>query len=96
MKSGRKGIRRSSKASVSDGGTRPVKWQSNDVAMSMRKNGLARQRATTSVCSPREEGGTGQKCLRPAGAAVFVHDGLRRVLPPTDQAALVYRMKRID
>src|SRR5438067_4822667 len=34
--------------------------------------------------------------FRQAGAAVFLHDGLRRVVPPTDQAAFVDRVKRID
>ena len=34
--------------------------------------------------------------FRQTGAAVFLHDGLRRVVPPTDHAAFVYRVKRID
>ena len=33
---------------------------------------------------------------RQGGAAVFVHDRLRWVVPPTDHAALVHWMKRID
>ena len=60
----------------------------------MWKNGLARQRATAALARLRRV--PSEIAFRRAGAAVFLHDGLRRIVPPTDQPPFVYRVKRID
>jgi hypothetical protein len=50
------------------------------------------------VRRPFDVGGKMQirRIARQSGAPIFVHDGLRRIVPPTDDTAFVHRMKRVD